>query len=520
MNFNCKLEILSDTEAVYEDNLRVDKVRARVGGDELSLRTVYLLNGWVAEHDDHCYRKELEILGRHLYKIAFGTPQVAQESAEHSYPLKEAFESTYELFDRERHNDPSSRLRLMLVLHNEAVELSALPWEFINMTWRNEGSFLAGQQTDLILARFVPESDPPRVFQPDDESEKLRILVVLSAPGELDIVDAGGLIKQLKDLQSPQIIVELLDQPTRRSLPEKIGDFKPHIMHFIGHGKEGRLALIHEDKYIEEQKSENSVRESQSKEPKPIEYADWRDSNSIKSLFDSHSPHLVFLHACKGAARELLPDSLRSFSSTARELAYTKIAAVIAMQYAISNDEATRFARKFYGQIREGMDIDEAVVVARYDLGTFPPINSTRNSWDQRTFGTPVIYLQSKKPIIRAPLPKSVGPTPGGTPLGAVQKVLCPYPGCENNVIRGRKLCLACKGRLMVCPNPECQLPMAQDVGICDNCLWGLETSAKSAPAIAPKPTISAEREDPAQKPQPPGSYDDMPADGPQDRIA
>jgi hypothetical protein len=274
------------------------------------------------------------------------------------------------------------------------------------MSWGDEGgSFLAGENTDLILTRFVPDTDPPRAFQPDSESKELRILIALSAPEKLSIVDADDLTNELLELESKQITVEPFLRPTRRTLSKKIKVFKPHIMHFIGHGREGGLALHKEEAIIKELKAEDITREAHREPALPIEeYADWLDSKSVGDLCNDYQPRLVFLHACEGAAPYLLPRSLQSFSSTARELAYTRIPAVIAMQYEISNGDAQRFAQKFYRQIREGKNIDEAVVEARRELGTFS--SKGRQAWGDRSFGTPVIYLQSEKPIIRPPCPK------------------------------------------------------------------------------------------------------------------
>jgi hypothetical protein len=512
MDFNCKLEIWTDKKAVYQDNyFHFDdkEVTATVGGDELMLRTVERLNYWVEKYGHYCYREELVILGLHLYNIAFGTPNSLPGSTDQPWPLKDAFERTYRRFEEEKKNDSSTRLRLKLVLHKEAARLSAYPWEFIFMPKDEVGFFLAGEETELILTRFVPGADPMPAFPTDNESEKLRILIVLARPKELGIVRADDLIKQLSELQPQQIIVERCDQPTRRTLSKQIKDYKPHIMHFIGHGKENGLALLkeeavnNEEEFIRKMDDENEARRAAGQEPLPKEYADWLDSKSVNGLFDDYQPRLVFLHACEGAAPYLLRRSLQSFSSTALELAYTKIPAVIAMRYEIANDDAERFARTFYSEIRKGKHIDEAVVIARRELGKYS--STGRQEWDDRTFGTPVIYLQSEKPIIRPPLLEG-GTGPGST--SPVQKIPCPYADCLNGmIIPGRGgFCSTCRRPLMLCP--QCQQVMAQAEGFCINCGYEAGRSAPPAQAAASQPAATTAA---AVRPtQLPDSRDDM----------
>jgi hypothetical protein len=274
------------------------------------------------------------------------------------------------------------------------------------------------------------------------------------------------------------------------------------------------LALIPDKSLIEKVEDDNEDRLSRGEEPLPI--VDWLDSDSVLTLFDKHTPRLVFLHACQGAAPDLLATSLESFTNTARDLAYTKIPAVIAMQYKISNDAAQRFARKFYDEIRKGKHIDEAVVQARYLLGSDP--TPGRQAWDERTFGTPVIYLRSEKPIIQPP-PSEDEETEGeetennGQPE-TIHRVPCPYPDCEGKVFPDRKRCLTCRRRLMLCPG--CRYVMAQEIGLCDRCEYEVETSAKSAQVVP----ITAVHAAPAQSARPPSGYDPATPDDQQPRIS
>lgn len=161
---------------------------------------------------------------------------------------------------------------------------------------------------------------------------------------------------------------------------------------------------------------------------------------------------------------------------------------VVAMQYKISNADAVIFAKKFYEQIGEGKHIDEAVSEARYELATNPP---SRGGWNDRAFGTPVVYLQmqSDTPLIA---PKRQAAREKGEMLPT--KGLCPNPNCSGSIISGRNLCLACGSRLIPCP--KCKNTIAEGYG-CDNCGYGvtqIPISAKAgviqpqAKVLEPKP--------------------------------
>jgi hypothetical protein len=172
--------------------------------------------------------------------------------------------------------------------------------------------------------------------------------------------------------------------PTYNQLSDHIENKTlPHILHFIGHGKPRELAIF-KDKDDDDYDFDGEEKQTR-----------WMTSEQFRHLFNKHKPRLIFLHACKGAA----PDSHEGFISTARELVYAEIPAVVAMQYSISNKDAGSFARKFYEELGNGCAIDEAVKAGRLELGkAYPP-------WEHPRFGTPVVYLQTINAIV-LPVPE------------------------------------------------------------------------------------------------------------------
>ncbi len=485
----CTLSFLDDKTVEYtDDSLHwgLQPIRGNAGEDPLTVGTARLLTRWVEEYDSCCRRDEFEVLGLHLYYIAFGS---RAES-----PVRFAFERTVKKFEEDRKRETGRRLRLRLEFHQGVTQLVGFPWEFLFMpptSKEGKGVFLAGQDTELVLTRLVAT---PKDFTPPEAEEgegTLRILLVLSQPEKLPMLGADDLVKEIMALRSPDIDVGRLDNPDRDALSTGLKEFRPHIIHFIGHGKEdGKLALLKSEKLIQEAKSDYEASVARGESPAPVEYADWINKDTVSQLFvpSQNPPRLVFLHACKGADIESLRGSVHSLSSTALELAYSKVPAVVAMQYEISNEDAQRFAIAFYRSIREGNRLDEAVNAARRKL----VLGSTRDAWASRNFGTPVIYLQSDAPII---LPPPLKPVDSEGVKVDKTIVDCPYVGCNGRVQYNRKFCPDCQRAIAPCPNPDCakdHIMIAQEKGICTACGHKLEPSPIGTLPTAPPKSPSA----------------------------
>ena len=397
-------------------------------------------------------------------------------------------------------------------------ELATLPWEFLYKPGPN-GFFLAGERTRLILTRYVPNSDrsPDAEDEEEEDDARLRILVVKSgpvAPG-LGIVDADDVVEQVGKLESEQIGVRTLDTPSRAELRQEVKRWQPHIVHLIGHGQPEAIALR---AGADERANRERIRAEQrdlGQPVNPVNEADWVDSKSVSTLLrqgldERAGPgRLVFLHACSGDA------SLKAFNSVARVLADSeRIAAVVAMQYEIPNDEAKRFARVFYSQLAEQMPVDEAVTVARRELGEIS--RSGYQSWDDRVFGTPVIYLRSSDPLfrrVRGALRQTAAPA-APAPVVAREKVLCPNPRCGPQVwvvpaAKGK--CGVCKQPFITCPRPGCEgLVVVSEPGfsctVCGDEYEGATTASDglARPATSRTPSDPQPSRDPGERPGPP----------------
>ena len=118
----------------------------------------------------------------------------------------------------------------------------------------------------------------------------------------------------------------------------------------------------------------------------------WISDVDLADAFMDFQPRLIFLHACEGASS----DSYEGFKGLALQLVYSKIPAVVAMQYSVENKVAIQFAKTFYQCLGEGKPVDVAVQAGRLELGMY----LGEQNFSSRAFGSPVVYLQSAQGII------------------------------------------------------------------------------------------------------------------------
>ena len=370
---------------------------------DVAALTIRHLNTLVDQNIE-CGLDLLKLLGLHLYGILFGSANV-----------REAFEVAYTKFVDEisredrlrkrRGGVADLRFRLNLFFADQASELTQLPWEFLFMPLASStalgGYFLTGHSKELILTRRLSDVDQSI----DPERDALKILVVCCQPDDLDDIksqaqSAIAAIKALMDEKASRVVVaEVHEVPTFSNVRKAIETWKPHVLHFIGHGKEGGLAFIRDPNEID-------LDDERPGKP-PRRKAAWVTSAEIMGLFASRDLRMVFLHACNSASSTWTSTtSLASFRDMARTIVIeAAVPAVIAMQYMIRNGDAKIFVKKFYEQIGAGVEIDEAVRVARYELG------QGAAPWNSRRFGTPVVYLHSRDAMI-LPGPQATTETP------------------------------------------------------------------------------------------------------------
>lgn len=404
-------------------------------------------------------RDMLELLGSFLYEILFGK----EIEGEFAAALREAQEQ------------PDTKLRLVLHFKPSADKLATRPWEYLyrpNNEQTGRGFFLAAD-AGLVLSRQVPLKIP----FPSAEPGPLRVLAVVSQPRNETKIQAMAkeVIEEMQKLESVQ--VDRLDQPSKASFEEKMRR-RPHIVHFFGHGRyneseqKGELAFVNPGE-------RTPITEE---EERAIGSAQWIADDAIADYCKEFQPRLVFLQACEGAAT----DSYRTFAGVGLKLVQAAVPAVVAMKYQIIIRDARVFACAFYQSLAAGLPIDAAVQIGRKKLGhSVDP----RNNFNDRAFGTPIVYLQSKsvrsdyRIVIPVDQPASMGTDPAPPTAPSEDKVPCAYrPACTGEVFRKGKRCSKCNRPYVICA--RCGQAILPESATCDYC--GKEQAAASARQAAP----------------------------------
>jgi hypothetical protein len=282
------------------------------------------------------------------------------------------------------------RFRLRL---SSAPELLDLPWELLYQPAQNR--FLAlSVETPLVRYLDLPGRVAPLAVTPP-----LNILVVIASPRDHPALDVEAewqrLRESVRDLETRGLLtVDRLDTPTLAALQRQLRRKEYHVFHFIGHGgfdEQARDGLL--------------MLEDEHGNSRPV------SGQYIGVLLhDEKSLRLALLNACEGG-RTSRNDP---FAGVCQSLVQQGVPAVIAMQFAISDQAAIALAHEFYSALADGLPVDTALTEARKAVFA----QSTGVEW-----GTPVLYLRTadgrlfdldRADVTPAPLPiPPPAPTPG-----------------------------------------------------------------------------------------------------------
>jgi hypothetical protein len=312
----------------------------------------------------------LTVLGEHLYQLLFR----GELRSELNQQLKELQSGMVDL------------LRVELEFQGRAEWMTGLPWEYLHPPRDQEeravagGQFLATLATQLFLNRQL--SIDSNIVRDLSTTAPVKVLFVSASPRstqetELPEVNYEPILDALKRLGNRIKLKQLIEgrpgenwdgpEVTREQFKKLVRDFKPNIIHFVGHGQRlggGQLAFM-----------------SSSGEPDWVEdtkFANWAAA--------SPDLKLVFLQACESA----LPDPYVGVSGVARQIATLGIPAVVAMQYKIEQGVANSFATGFYDALANGEPVDVAVKAGRELISDLPGERT-----ENLSFGLPVLYLRS-----------------------------------------------------------------------------------------------------------------------------
>lgn len=259
-----------------------------------------------------------------------------------------------------RGNDQGLRVRV--TINPQQHDLGIYPFETMFCPELPVGAHIAlfGGLTIVRSFTDLRFDKPPAISPP------IRILIVGASPRGYQKLDLKREIKNLtRALKLPGIDVRDLEDCTIERLKQLATTYRPHILHFIGHGDfdkqrgEGRIVFA------------NGMND-----PEPLSGDELRlEIAQISSL------RLVTLNACLGNAS----DGTQLFSSVATSIFTLQLPAVVAMQYRITDMAAIEFSKSFYSQLALGRPVDDAMTSARAHV--------RRRIKGSPEWATPVLYL-------------------------------------------------------------------------------------------------------------------------------
>jgi tetratricopeptide (TPR) repeat protein len=303
------------------------------------------------------------------------------------------------LYDRSARRARRERRPLLLKLQIDPTDdlLVNLPWEYLyrpSQPGTGHGEFLTLYQ-DTPIIRYWPGAEPRSLsYDPP-----LRVLLVSATPRGKE----EGLYNLSREAKAIRAALQVFNQPNQpgveithleaanmNEFSTQIRDEKetPHIIHFIGHGETGGLLFEQGNSGEEHKVSEETL---------------------MITLRNASSLRLVVLNACRSAKADRLKEQV----GVAQSLVGAGIPAVVAMQFAISDDAAHIFAAEFYKVLAEGRSVDQAMTWGRIAIW-----REFEGKSDIQEWGTPVLYL----PTSDAYLFNDFVPRPEVTSATAVSK--------------------------------------------------------------------------------------------------
>ena len=273
---------------------------------------------------------------------------------------------------------------------------------------KSKDRFLAIGTTSNIVRRLDAQSElPPPVERP------IRVLVAAANPhADLDTtLELGNIERRISELVGEgdhDFVIASLPKATRDDFRRKVRDWKPHIIHYIGHS-----AFIENSGYLYFETT------------KADQKHDRVDAETLRNMLLNFRPWLVVLNSCESG----LTSAAAPMAGVAQNLLVRlNIPFVVAMQHPVSDDAAISFSQDFYAALTEGRSISDAVTLGRNAIA------SNANERTQVELITPALYTSGETdriaftadaaaatPVVRRRLPAMPG-RPSPVPRPSLEK--------------------------------------------------------------------------------------------------
>jgi hypothetical protein len=225
-------------------------------------------------------------------------------------------------------------------LHLIPPELDCAPWECAR--WKGR-LFLQSMKPFVRYARLTARTSAPEWG--------LRILIVLAAEDADARLGCAQEIAAIRTAVRPVnrlVDCDLIVWPTRPELEKRVKEYKPHVLHLIGHGDESGLRLY--DRVDQD-------------------YAPWT-SDEVRGDLQSwgYTPELIYLNTCRTGAGPWDEASSTLQAGVVGVFFEEGAAAVIAMHADVRGELAGLCAGEFYRSLGEGASVDVAITRGRQKI--------------------------------------------------------------------------------------------------------------------------------------------------------
>ncbi len=259
--------------------------------------------------------------------------------------------------------------RLRLRLRLRAADVASLPWELLSDPVEQTRLATAPEIALLRnLAGAAPLSPPPADLP-------LRLLIITASPADVPPLDFAGEMQFLEEelagpVRDGRLAVRRLPHVTVAGLEKQLAEFRPHILHFVGHG-------------VYQQQVSGLVFEDEQGQPQLL------GAEQLRALLDTGGEtRLLVLNACHSAALF----SPRVLADLAPALLRGSLAAIVAMQQRVRQRTAAVFARGLYRNLALGAPVDVAVTEGRRSI--------LLDAGDDTGWSAPVLMLYGREAAI------------------------------------------------------------------------------------------------------------------------
>ncbi|MFJ5776074.1 CHAT domain-containing protein [Streptomyces sp. NPDC093094] len=247
----------------------------------------------------------------------------------------------------------SEPLRISIEIAVE--DLRSLPWELL----RDRETLLFHHPKLLFSRLHSPgRNDPDSVGDqaPRAELGPLRVLVVVCNPDDWQTLADHEIARVGAALGTKpgRAHLQVLDGPSPEKLFDEVRTWRPHILHFIGHGMPavpGAPARLPFNWGTGPTQPPDSLQQ-------------WfLTSDHVMELLDEWRPRLIVLNACRTT-----DDPVDRLGGLAHAFLEADVSAVVSMQADIDSPVSVVFAGELYQVLSQGGAVDQAVHAARRKL--------------------------------------------------------------------------------------------------------------------------------------------------------